>query len=700
MIRENYRSQMFHIMKTLYPYLSDIEIENAISYSINKRYKKIDTKVYNNYTNEIVEKTLEDLTNWILEKKPITTAYGVMFEKLGLSPNPLIELIESYMVNRDKNKAKMFTYPKGSTEFERYNLAQLLNKRDANSIYGCLGNAASALYNLHVAASIPAQGRSIISSATMFFEGFLSNNVKFGSLEEIVHYITNICSEPRHYDDSTLLDRQISVEECLAKIILTCGDWRKGKIKWIPDFTDIDIIYNILLSCTPTDINRIYYKNNLYEFLNNKSMTNALIYILKALQTPYMACNEVPDEIKVELDSLQDILGEYVFYNYLYIDKIDRCDNMIKNVCVISDTDSTIVTFDAFYHFVLDKIDKIPMKIKELDEDDKQLHPFMIFDMKESYDFLNDDIVYKVPDLKLCQIIPNNKLRYSILNIIAYISGNLCNEYIKMYTKQTHSWVDGNKCLLYLKNEFTFYRALLTSGKKNYATIQEVQEGHIIPQNIKTALDIKGLPINKSTINASAKSEMKKILYENILKPDEVKPVEVIEKLAILEKKIYKSLQSGSKEYYKPLAIKAMSNYAAPLSEQGIKASLIWNKVRDDELEAIDLDSRNTIGIVYVDITPMNISKIKDTYPDTYQKFVNLYKDSSIFAKGSSAPKQSDYKITSLAIPVNVKTPKWVLEFIDYGKVINANISTFPVESIGISRLGTNNINYTNIISI
>ena len=148
----------------------------------------------------------------------------------------------------------------------------------------------------------------------------------------------------------------------------------------------------------------------------------------------------------------------------------------------------------------------------------------------------------------------------------------------------------------------------------------------------------------------------------------------------------------------KPLSIKAMTNYAAPMSEQGIKASVIWNRVRDDDLEAIDLEARNTIGIVYVDITPMNIEKIKDTYPETYSKFVSVFKDPDIFAPNAKGA--AKYQITSLAIPVNVETPKWVLEFIDYGKVINTNISAFPIESIGPNRLGSNNINYSNIISI
>ena len=47
-----------------------------------------------------------------------------------------------------------------------------------------------------------------------------------------------------------------------------------------------------------------------------------------------------------------------------------------------------------------------------------------------------------------------------------------------------------------------------------------------------------------------------------------------------------------------------------------------------------------------------------------------------------------------------VDTAKWVQEFIDYRTIINDNITNFPFESIGITRLGSNNINYSTIIKI
>lgn len=710
-----YKNKLLRIFKTIYPHMTYKDLSDSIDYSISKRYVEHSAIVDNNYTKKQVELTLLELTEYIEKRQPIMTAYGVMFKKHAETANPLIELIMSFLDKRSVYKKEMFKYQKGTEKFAKYNLLQLLMKRNANSIYGCLGNAASALYNIYVAASIPAQGRALISTATMFFESFLSNNVKFGSLEEVLHFMDNVCMETGHrkYDDSFILDRNITIEECFSKIVMTCGDWRKGTIRWIPDYQDMELIYDYISHLSQENINRIYYKNNLYEFLDNSSMVKAIRYILKALKKPYLAADKVPEEIKVELDSLQDILREYVYYKYQYIDRIDRCNNMIKDVCVISDTDSTIVSFDYFYRYVLDKVQGedilIAKQFTDADEAVKGntvVRPYTIGEKVLSYDFYNEEIVEQWAKVRPFDIIPQNNLRYSILNIIAYIGGNLCNEYIEEFTKTVHSWAPDRKCLMYLKNEFTFYRALLTESKKNYATIQEVQEGNLIPQKQSTALDIKGLPINKSTLNPKAKEELQRILYEYILKPDKIDQVEIISQLAILEKNIISSLMSGSKEYYKPAVVKSLANYDDPMRIQGVKASMIWNMVKDDNLEAIDLNTRNKVDIIKVNITTENIEALKDTNPEIYEKFIKVFDDTYIFPPkvDPKNPTQTttNYKkeITSVSIPVDVATPKWLLQFIDAATIVNDCISTFPMESVGINRLGVNTINYSNIVSI
>ena len=559
-----------------------------------------------------------------------------------------------------------------------------------------MGNASSVLYNLYVSASITAQGRAVISTATMFFESFLANNVKFGSLEEVLHFIYNVINERprRRYKDYQILDYNVTVDLVFSKIMMTIGDWRKGKIKWVPDYGDARIIYYVINSLDQEDLNRLFYKNNIYTFMENTRVINLIKTILRKLKVPYLSPNKVPEEIKVELDALQDLFREYVYYSHMYIDRIDRCNNMIKDVCVISDTDSTIVSFDAFYHFVLDKMIGETLAISELEVDWNSDEVRRVPAKEIRYDFYRDEVIEMESLIKPFILIPQNNLRYSIINIIAYISGNLCNEYVVEFTKSTHSWKEGRKCLLYLKNEFLFSRALLTPNKKNYATNQELKEGVILEQDQEHAMDIKGLPINKSTMNDSAKAALQKILYEDILMSKYIDQVKIIEKIAILEHTIEKSLRDGKKEYYKPLSIKALSSYEDPMRIQGIKASIIWNKLKGPDLEAIDLNARNTIDVVKVKITPSNIDLIYQDYPEVYDRLVQLFTDTSLFKD------EKKKEITTLAIPTGVETPEWVKVFIDYKTIINDNITNFPFGSVGITRLGSNNINYSTIMKI
>lgn len=570
-----------------------------------------------------------------------------------------------------------------------------------------MGNASSVLYNLYVAASITAQGRAVISTATMFFESFMANNVKFGSLEEVLHFIYNVINEKpnRKYQDYQILDYNVTVDLVFSKIMLTIGDWRRGRIRWVPDYNDAKIIYDTIKSLHQEDLNRLFYKNNLYAFMENTNVMGLIKTILRKLETPYLSPNKVPKEIQVELDTLQDIMKEYVYYPHMYIDRIDRCNNMIKDVCVISDTDSTIVSFDAFYRFVLNRMMGETLNISELELDMKTDQLMRVPRKELRYDFYRDEVIEAESLIKPFILIPQNNLRYSIINIIAYISGNLCNDYVLEFTKSTHSYKEGRKCLLYLKNEFLFSRALLTNNKKNYATNQELKEGVILEQDQEHAMDIKGLAINKSTMNSSSKEALQKILYDDILMADTINQTVIIGKIALLEKEIEKSLREGKKDFYKPLSIKAISSYEDPMRIQGIKASLVWNKVRGPELEAIDLNARNTIDVVKVYITPYNIMDIQEKYPEVYDRFVQLFMDKTMFPsdEDNSSYSMSSKKakeITTLAIPTGVDVPEWVREFIDYKTIINDNIVNFPFEAVGITRLGSNNINYSTIVKI
>lgn len=226
---------------------------------------------------------------------------------------------------------------------------------------------------------------------------------------------------------------------------------------------------------------------------------------------------------------------------------------------------------------------------------------------------------------------------------------------------------------------------MITDGKKNYASIQEMQEGNKVPDD--ASLDIKGLAaLTKSTMNETTRRNLKKILYEDVLNAPVIDQVKVIKELAKCEKTIYNSILSGKKEYYKPAKVKSLNSYESPMRIQGIKASIAYNALRDHSMEPIDLEKRNSLDIVKVDINLKNIGSIKDKYPEIYEKMLALLKTPEF-----------DGDIDAIALPLNVDTPQWLMGFINYTTIITDNISGFPLESLSLYR-GNKNNNYTNIL--
>lgn len=231
----------------------------------------------------------------------------------------------------------------------------------------------------------------------------------------------------------------------------------------------------------------------------------------------------------------------------------------------------------------------------------------------------------------------------------------------------------------------------MTEVKKAYASIMAVQEGNIIPENER--LDIKGIAsMAKSSMSKSTRDALKKILLEDILTADTIDQFKIIEHLAILEKKIINSIWDGSKEFYKPVTIKAQNTYKDPLKNQGIKASIAWNAIKTSDLPGIDLEERNAIDIAKININSKNVEDLKEKYPNVYENIMKII-NNEVF-KG---------KIDSIAIPIDVvKPPEWLLDVIDYKTIVNDNIGGFVYDSVGLVNLDPehNRTNYSNILQL
>lgn len=657
-------------------------LNDAINYSIQKRFKDNQVQIENNYKKKIVNMSLLDTCDYIDNKKPIISASGVLFQRHENSVNLIYMVIDDFLKSRDIAKGTMFKYPKGTEEFIYWNLQQLLEKRNVNALYGAMGQYKCVLYNIYVAESTTTQGRSAISSSILFFEAFLSNNVKFGSLNEIITFIDNVMGEDRIYDDSVILDRNITVAECFYKIMGTCGF--NG---YIPSERDLSIVWDILCKISQEDINRLFYKNNLYSFIDNKILTKTIKFILNEMTHPFLNPNKVLDETKAAMDELYMMIKEYVYYSHQVIDKLGRAENMTRNVSIIIDTDSTIVSFDTWYKYVLEKVkeDDIPIKKRIysktsfIEGSDRMMTVAAI--SENSNTNKNPDFMY-----------PDDSVRYSIINIMANICSRLILDYMEKYAKNSNTLgVPGSnrKCLLIQKNEFLFKRAVVCEGKKHYADIQEIQEGNMVPQKINAAMAVMGLELKKSTLSSTTRKDLENILYNNILNKKDIDPIEVINKLIEVQNKIEKSIKNGERLYLKPAVMKSISNYDDPMRIQSVKGAIAYNKLKYDYMPAINMDERSSVDILKVNINKNNIDNLKEKYIDIYNNILDLL----------SIPSFKD-GIKAISLPPDVSIPEWLFEYIDFNDIIGDNLSPFPIETIGIKTMDKTAINYTNIIQL
>lgn len=243
-----------------------------------------------------------------------------------------------------------------------------------------------------------------------------------------------------------------------------------------------------------------------------------------------------------------------------------------------------------------------------------------------------------------------------------------------------------------------FKRVLLTQVKKNYASIQEVQEGNPVPKNAQ--LDIKGIAsMAKSSMSKTTRDALKEILLDDILNAPTIEQFRVIKDIAILERRITDSVFSGSKEFYKPVTIKSMDSYDTPYRIAGIKAAYVWNhlKPKDDDLPYFNLNDRNALVIAKVDLNEKNVEDLKDKFPAVYENAKQMFAEDD--AKDKSV-QMFRGQVTGIAIPEDVAVPDWVLEIIDFREIVNNNVAGFPLESINIRRMNRNSINYSNILKL
>ena len=85
---------------------------------------------------------------------------------------------------------------------------------------------------------------------------------------------------------------------------------------------------------------------------------------------------------------------------------------------------------------------------------DRPLREFCkVVEPEFDYDFYTDETIELDRLAEPCTIIPQDSLKYSIINTIAYVCSDLIKDYLKEYTKLTGSYEEGVPCRMVMKNK-------------------------------------------------------------------------------------------------------------------------------------------------------------------------------------------------------------------------------------------------------
>lgn len=267
------------------------------------------------------------------------------------------------------------------------------------------------------------------------------------------------------------------------------------------------------------------------------------------------------------------------------------------------------------------------------------------------------------------EVIPKNELKekkktdFDLICVytLCYELSIMIAETLDTYLKNCNVR-DDKREILYMKNEYLFASMLITDVKKNYASTVLYKEGK--PMN--NVMDMKGIPINKSSTNRIASARFQEILEYDILKAEKVDIISILVKLNNFQDEIRESLLKGESTFLKPVRVnKEVEAYDDPLKIGGIRGAMIWNELYPEK-EIIFPDSFFLVKTNC--IKPKDLEKIDDE--EMRGKI-----DELIFKNPEDRIKSKGFYL--LALPQGEAIPKWCINCIDIDRIIEDTMKSF-----------------------
>ncbi len=646
-------------LSLMYPEVSESDLSDLLDEQIEKRMINPNCSLHNNYLNRYQKTNLLTFVDWVKETKPIISGFGCLYKNQDQAFSPEAALLEIFMNKRKEYKSQLKKYDRLSYEYAMFDRFQMVEKISANSMYGAGGCPTFKSFNLYTASSTTSTGQLLISTAQACFEYFLSNNNPFRSYSECQQYIENITTEK--FNLSNKIIPNISIKRCFERLK---SMFAEGVYKEEYDI----LIYRTLKALPQNMINRIYFKNNLYEFCRLPKPKKIIIDMLEKVNDPNSVKNpkpsvnidpkgkgdvweftnagDPPKNIQKELEDFWTLLKEFVLYNYFVWDRIDRQKHQKRQTVVALDTDSNILTITPWMELC-----------EELSKDNEKI--------------LNKD---------------KGTMYYAEVNIMAYQLTHVIAEAMYHFTT-TANYLERYKPRILMKNEFLFNVMVICDTKKRYISTQLLREGELL---VPPKPDVKGLDFIKSTTSLDVKNKFMDIIDRNIysLKYD---VHQTLRDIMDMEKEIIESLRNGERKYSTPAKVNDMESYKFPYRIPGMRGTIFWDIAYPQK----EIQLPTELDVFKVNLTTEEqLESVKQYDEEVYNRLLE-----GVFHSGN--PDLYKRGINVIAIPRGEDVPDWVIQAIDTTTISKDIISKFfPVlDSLRIQIFGNKDY-YSNIIQL
>lgn len=286
---------------------------------------------------------LMGVVKYIEDQKPILSGYGTMFKQHEEYMSVEYDMVDDFAITRGVYKSKKFEHINDEDKvlFNMYDIFQLTFKLLNNSFYGVENQPDSFFYHPLLGPSITQTGVIIITTSLNLFEKVMSNNFSFRRFTDVITYVDNILQEEYDIEDYIDSDSMVDVDTFVEYIYSHCKT-QTDKMK--------DKITRLANNLSESELTKIYYKNNFYDFMNNSSdFTEVLSNLLG--NEDFLDPNKPPEEYMECLEYLWQVFNIVIHYNHLDFYRMDNAKYEKRKTILTVDTDSNFLYLYPFFEY-------------------------------------------------------------------------------------------------------------------------------------------------------------------------------------------------------------------------------------------------------------------------------------------------------------------------------------------------------------